>query len=360
MAAPLNILHVLRAPVGGLFRHVCDLARGQAARGHQVGVVADADRRRARRRGARRPRRGARARPHPRPDDAATSAPATSRRSATSASARRRTASTSCTATAPRAAPMRGWRGGRRRSAGLHAARRQPALPLGHARRAASISPPRRMLRRRTDLFLFESYYGRDTFAAKIGDPPHGAGARRAQRRRRCRVPAGQDRAGRDRSGFRRRVAQAQGRRRADRGDGAACARRPQRHRDDRRRRRRPRRVRSRRRRAQSRATRSASSAPSRRAPPSRSAALLVVPSRAESLPYIVLEAAAAGLADHRHQCRRHPRDLRAGRRRAGSARRSGGAGRRHRAAPCRTAARGTRRRCGSNRGCAPRSRSTP
>jgi hypothetical protein len=41
MAAPLNILHVLRAPVGGLFRHVCDLAHGQAARGHKVGVVAD-------------------------------------------------------------------------------------------------------------------------------------------------------------------------------------------------------------------------------------------------------------------------------------------------------------------------------
>src|SRR5262245_33807327 len=39
--APLNILHVLRAPVGGLFRHVTDLARGQAARGHRVGIVAD-------------------------------------------------------------------------------------------------------------------------------------------------------------------------------------------------------------------------------------------------------------------------------------------------------------------------------
>jgi glycosyltransferase involved in cell wall biosynthesis len=38
---PLNILHVLRAPVGGLFRHVADLARGQAARGHRVGIVAD-------------------------------------------------------------------------------------------------------------------------------------------------------------------------------------------------------------------------------------------------------------------------------------------------------------------------------
>jgi glycosyltransferase involved in cell wall biosynthesis len=38
----LNILHVLRAPVGGLFRHVLDLSRGQIARGHRVGLVADA------------------------------------------------------------------------------------------------------------------------------------------------------------------------------------------------------------------------------------------------------------------------------------------------------------------------------
>jgi glycosyltransferase involved in cell wall biosynthesis len=39
--APLNILHVLRAPVGGLFRHVLDLTRGQVARGHRVGLIAD-------------------------------------------------------------------------------------------------------------------------------------------------------------------------------------------------------------------------------------------------------------------------------------------------------------------------------
>jgi glycosyltransferase involved in cell wall biosynthesis len=32
----------LRAPVGGLFRHVCDLAAEQARRGHAVGVVCDA------------------------------------------------------------------------------------------------------------------------------------------------------------------------------------------------------------------------------------------------------------------------------------------------------------------------------
>ena len=38
---PLNILHVFRAPVGGLFRHVLDLAREQIARGHRVGLIAD-------------------------------------------------------------------------------------------------------------------------------------------------------------------------------------------------------------------------------------------------------------------------------------------------------------------------------
>jgi glycosyltransferase involved in cell wall biosynthesis len=41
LAQPLKILHVFRAPVGGLFRHVIDLVRGQSARGHRVGVIAD-------------------------------------------------------------------------------------------------------------------------------------------------------------------------------------------------------------------------------------------------------------------------------------------------------------------------------
>ena len=37
----LRILHCLRAPVGGLFRHVRDLSASQAADGHQVGVIVD-------------------------------------------------------------------------------------------------------------------------------------------------------------------------------------------------------------------------------------------------------------------------------------------------------------------------------
>lgn len=38
---PLRIVHVLRAPLGGLFRHVLDLTRAQVERGHMVGLVTD-------------------------------------------------------------------------------------------------------------------------------------------------------------------------------------------------------------------------------------------------------------------------------------------------------------------------------
>ncbi len=43
MAKTFRILHCMRAPVGGLFRHVLDLAGEQAARGHEVGILADAN-----------------------------------------------------------------------------------------------------------------------------------------------------------------------------------------------------------------------------------------------------------------------------------------------------------------------------
>ncbi len=38
---PLRILHAVRAPVGGIFRHILDLANGQARQGHHVGLIAD-------------------------------------------------------------------------------------------------------------------------------------------------------------------------------------------------------------------------------------------------------------------------------------------------------------------------------
>lgn len=39
----MRILHVFRTPVGGLFRHVRDLARGQSQRGHDVGILCDSE-----------------------------------------------------------------------------------------------------------------------------------------------------------------------------------------------------------------------------------------------------------------------------------------------------------------------------
>ncbi|HSP24011.1 MAG TPA: glycosyltransferase family 4 protein [Saliniramus sp.] len=41
MDASRRILHVFRSPIGGLFRHVVDLAREQAARGFEVGIFCD-------------------------------------------------------------------------------------------------------------------------------------------------------------------------------------------------------------------------------------------------------------------------------------------------------------------------------
>jgi len=37
----LSVVHILRTPVGGLFRHVCDLAKMQSELGHQVGIFCD-------------------------------------------------------------------------------------------------------------------------------------------------------------------------------------------------------------------------------------------------------------------------------------------------------------------------------
>ncbi|KPF98556.1 glycosyl transferase [Rhodopseudomonas sp. AAP120] len=38
---PLRIVHAVRAPVGGIIRHILDLANGQADRGHHVALITD-------------------------------------------------------------------------------------------------------------------------------------------------------------------------------------------------------------------------------------------------------------------------------------------------------------------------------
>ena len=44
MRRNLSILHVIRAPVGGVFRHVFDLATAQRERNHRVGLICEAER----------------------------------------------------------------------------------------------------------------------------------------------------------------------------------------------------------------------------------------------------------------------------------------------------------------------------
>jgi glycosyltransferase involved in cell wall biosynthesis len=41
LASGLRIVHCFRSPVGGIFRHVRDLVTAQAAAGHQVGIICD-------------------------------------------------------------------------------------------------------------------------------------------------------------------------------------------------------------------------------------------------------------------------------------------------------------------------------
>jgi glycosyltransferase involved in cell wall biosynthesis len=167
---PLNILHVLRAPVGGLFRHVVDLARGQATRGHRVGVIADSL------------SGGARA-------EAALAELARSLALGLTRVPMSRQIGRSDVPAAAHVADRalalaadvihgHGAKGGAyaRLARTAHAVRVYTphggslhyrwGSPVGFVYLAAE-----RALMPRTDLFLFESQYGRDTFCRKIGEP---------------------------------------------------------------------------------------------------------------------------------------------------------------------------------------------
>jgi glycosyltransferase involved in cell wall biosynthesis len=166
----LNILHVLRAPVGGLFRHVLDLARGQIARGHRVGLVADAS------------TGGAQA--EARLAELAPELALGLTRVAMSRQLGLRDV-TACMHVARRAADV---------TADVvhgHGAKGGAYARLANAERGIRVYTPHggslhydwgspagflylaseRLLMRCTDLFLFESAYGRDVFRAKVGDP---------------------------------------------------------------------------------------------------------------------------------------------------------------------------------------------
>jgi glycosyltransferase involved in cell wall biosynthesis len=167
-ARPLRILHILRAPVGGLFRHVVDLAGEQVARGHQVGIVADSS------------TGGARA-------DAlfATLAPRLalglsrvpmSRHIGASDIAAARHVMARADAAGADVIHGHGAKGG----AYARLAQRPGAIrvytPHGGSLHYSAASPVgliylglERILKSRTELFLFESEFGRDAFAAKLG-----------------------------------------------------------------------------------------------------------------------------------------------------------------------------------------------
>ena len=294
---PLNILHVFRAPVGGLFRHVLDLAREQIARGHRVGLIADSNTGGARAEEILRELAPSLAlgltrvpmRRHIGPSDALVLAPC-------HAPDRRKHAPTWCTATAPKAAPMRAWPLNARRAVRAYTPH-GGSLLFGHDTLAGKFYlATEKLLMLRGDLFLFESAYSAEVFRRKIGTP-RGPRARRPQRR----------------------VAKRNSSRSSTRADASdlvfmgefrpvkgidvlidaiaqAASRRARRHRNAGRRRARARPVAS-----AGRASRSGRCRPDfKPAMPAREAQtlgrIMVIPSRAESLPYVVLEAAAAGM----------------------------------------------------------------
>ena len=167
---PLNILHILRAPVGGLFRHVVDLARGQAARGHRVGIVADSSTGGARAEAAFAALRGDLA--------LGLSRIAMSRHIGINDLAAQRLVSMRAAETQADVLHGHGAKGG----AYARLARPGRAIrvytPHGGSLHYDRSSPVgllyltlEHVLMARTELFLFESAFGRDAFVAKIGQP---------------------------------------------------------------------------------------------------------------------------------------------------------------------------------------------
>lgn len=166
---PLNILHVMRSPVGGLFRHVADLAGAQAARGHRVGIIADATTGAARAESI-----------------LAALAPnltlgitriAMSRHLGWSDISAHRQVTAYAASSAADVVHGHGAKGG-----AYARLTRGPAIrvytPHGGSLHYSRGSPLgllylslERLLMPRTELFLFESAYGRDVFRERIGDP---------------------------------------------------------------------------------------------------------------------------------------------------------------------------------------------
>lgn len=167
---PLKILHVMRAPVGGLFRHVADLAGAQAARGHAIGIVADATT------GATRAE-AALATLAPAMRLGITRIPMSRHLGLSDVAAYRRVAALA-TSLAADVVHGHGAKGGAYARLIAGGGPLRVYTPHGgslHYRRSSPLGllylTLEGMLMARTELFLFESAYGRDAFRARIGEP---------------------------------------------------------------------------------------------------------------------------------------------------------------------------------------------
>ena len=167
---PLRIVHVTRTPVGGIFRHILDVACGQAARGHASASSATA------RPAAHAPTQRLPA--HRAADEA--------RRRAVRHAARARPAdlmgfvqvSRHLAALKPDVLHGHGAKGGAfvrlmpARAARSGSTRRMAARCITAGTRCAAWSTARSsVLSRRTELFLFESAFARDAYQAMVGAP---------------------------------------------------------------------------------------------------------------------------------------------------------------------------------------------
>lgn len=165
---PLKILHILRSPVGGLFRHVIDLARAQAARGHEIGIVADSSTGGARADAAFDSLKGQLA--------LGLTRVTMSRHVGLSDLSAQRHVAQRARETGADILHGHGAKGGAYARLGHGTIR--VYTPHGGSLHYSRGSPVgllyltlEQMLMRRTELFLFESRYGRDVFTAKIGEP---------------------------------------------------------------------------------------------------------------------------------------------------------------------------------------------
>lgn len=166
----MKILHVMRAPVGGLFRHVVDLARGQAERGHAVGIVADAGT------GGERAERTL-AQLAPACVLGVTRVPMSRHLGASDLAARQAVARL-VQARQVDVVHGHGAKGGAYARLTSRAGAIRVYTPHGGSLHYRRSSPTgllyltlERVLMPRTELFLFESAYGRDRFRAAIGAP---------------------------------------------------------------------------------------------------------------------------------------------------------------------------------------------